>query len=33
VPTDAVAGVVGLAVEAAHRQEQLATAKGCFVNP
>ena len=33
VPTEAVAGVVGLAVEAAHRQEQLATAKGCFVNP
>jgi len=33
VPTEAVAGVVGLAVEAARRQEQLATAKGCFVNP
>ena len=33
VPTEAVTKVVGLAVEAARRQEQIAVAKGCFVNP
>lgn len=33
VPTEAVAKVVALAAEAARRREQLAVAKGCFVNP
>lgn len=33
VPSQAVVRVVTLAVDAARRQEQLATAKGCFVNP
>lgn len=33
VPTEAVVRVIGLAVDAARRREQLATAKGCFVNP
>ncbi len=33
VPTEAVARLVALAAEAARRQEQLAVAKGCFVNP
>jgi lipoate---protein ligase len=33
IPTEGVVSVLALAVEAARRQEQLATAKGCFVNP
>lgn len=33
VPTEALVRVVASAVEAARRQEQLAVAKGCFVNP
>jgi lipoate-protein ligase A len=32
MPTEGVVRVVALAVDAARRQEQLATAKGCFVN-
>ncbi len=33
IPPEAVVSVLALAAEAARRQEQLATAKGCFVNP
>jgi lipoate-protein ligase A len=33
VPTEAIVKVIGLAVEAARRQEEHAVAKGCFVNP
>lgn len=33
IPSEAVARVVTLAVEAARRQEQLAAPKGCFVEP
>ena len=33
VPTEAIGKVIGLAVEAARRQEVQAVAKGCFVNP